>query len=198
MTGASQFYSDEELDALGFAACGSHVRIHKQCNIVDPSNLALGSHVRIDGYTVIASSGPVEIGSYVHIGSFCYISGGGGVILEDFCGLSQGTKLYSTSDDYSGATLTNPTVPAEYTNVKRAPVHLKRHVIVGSNSVVLPGTEIGEGAAVGALSLVSGILPGWAIYAGTPARKVKNRSMDLLKHEEALRGYGQLTNATPG
>lgn len=50
--------------------------------------------------------------------------------------------------------MTNPMVPVEFTNVTHADVNIGRHVIIGSGSVVLPGVTIGEGAAVGALSLV--------------------------------------------
>ena len=63
-------------------------------------------------------------------------------------------SIYSSSDDYSGAAVTNLMAPEAYTNVQRADVYLGRHVIVGSGSVVLPGIKIAEGAATGSLSLV--------------------------------------------
>ena len=50
-------------------------------------------------------------------------------------------------------------------------------------SVVLPGVAVGEGTAVGALSLVKETTEDWAIYAGCPARKVRARSKKLLEAE---------------
>jgi galactoside O-acetyltransferase len=68
--------------------------------------------------------------------------------------------------------------------VKQAPVHLGRHVIVGAGSVVLPGANIAEACAIGALSLVSQPTAPWGIYGGVPARRLKERSRDLLAQEE--------------
>jgi acetyltransferase-like isoleucine patch superfamily enzyme len=50
--------------------------------------------------------------------------------------------------------------------------------------VVLPGVVIEEGVSVGSLSLVNKSLPGWKIYAGIPAKPIKDRKKDLLKLEE--------------
>ena len=65
-------------------------------------------------------------------------------------------------------------------------VNLGRHVIVGSGSILLPGTAIGEGSAVGALSLVNRALDEWGVYFGIPAKRLKPRSRDLLAMEQRL------------
>ena len=62
-----------------------------------------------------------------------------------------------------------------------AKVILNEHVIIGSGSVLLPGVELGQGAAVGALSLVNVNLLPWSIYAGSPIKKLNSRSKNLLK-----------------
>jgi galactoside O-acetyltransferase len=108
--------------------------------------------------------------------------------MQDFSGLSQGARIYSCSDDYSGNSLTNPTVPGEYLNLKIAPVIIGRHVIIGSGSVVLPGCSIQEGSSVGALSLVTKSLESWGVYLGIPAKRIKSRSKKLLERELELRG----------
>jgi galactoside O-acetyltransferase len=182
-----QFLPDSQVQALPFRRLGQHVLIHERANIINVENLAIGNNVRIDADVTILASGPVSIGSYVHIGAQCYLAGGAGIDLEDFAGLSQGIKIYSTSDDYSGRHLTNPTVPAAYLGVERAPVRLCRHVIVGAGSVILPGATLAEGCAIGALSLVRRSTEPWGIYSGTPARRLAERSRDLLLLEAALR-----------
>jgi galactoside O-acetyltransferase len=60
-------------------------------------------------------------------------------------------------------------------------VVLGRHGLIGAGSVVLPGVTIGEGAAVGALSLVRKDVPPYAIVAGNPMRTLGQRSEERLR-----------------
>lgn len=181
------YYTEEDLAQAGFRSLGKNVRIAKNCTIVGLPNIDVGSNVRIDGYcSIIASSGSVRLGSYIHIGSHCTLSGGDGIVMEDFSGLSQGVRIYSRTDDYTGRYLTNPTVPSEFTGATGGTVILERHVIVGSGSVVLPRVKIGEGSSVGALSLVTKSLDAWGVYFGSPVRLLKARSKALLELESAL------------
>lgn len=191
------FLEREELEAAGFASLGENVLIHQSAILIDIENIALGSNVRIDPFCLIsAAGGSVSIGNFVHIAAQACIFGAAGVVMDDFSGISQGVKIYSVSDDYSGASLTNPTVPHDYVQrVTAGPVHLSRHVIVGSGSVILPSVTIGQGSSVGALSVVSKSLDSWGIYVGSPARRVRSRSQALLADEQRLLadhpGYSQ-------
>jgi galactoside O-acetyltransferase len=136
---------------------------------------------------IAAGLGELSIGDYVHIASYCALFAGEGISMADFSGLSSAVKIYSRSDDYSGHAMTNPTLPAEFTNVKRGPVRLHKHCIVGAGAVLLPDIELEEGCAVGALSLVTKSLPAWNIYSGVPARRVASRSRAVLDLEARLR-----------
>ena len=80
--------------------------------------------------------------------------------------------------------MTNPTIPTQFTNVTHAPVTINKHVIIGSGSIVLPGVTIEEGVAIGALSLVNKNCEKFFIYAGNPAKKIKQRSENLLAIEK--------------
>lgn len=90
--------------------------------------------------------------------------------MDDFTCISHGVRIYTTSDDYSGEFMTNPTVPAYLTRVTCETITLSRHVIVGSQSTILPGVHLAEGTAVGANSLVSHHTQPWSIYGGSPAK----------------------------
>lgn len=182
------YFCSEDLRRFGFKSVGDDVQIAKNCTIIGLENIEIGDRVRIDvSCSIVAGGGPITLGDHVHIGAFCHLSGRGGIRMHDFSGLSQRVSIYSASDDFSGQHMTNPTVPAEYTGVRLAPCELGRHVIVGSGSVILPGVTIEEGAAVGALSLVTRSLAGWAIYAGAPARRTGERSRALLAMEAEMR-----------
>lgn len=181
------YFKSEELTQFGFKSVGDNVSIAKNCTIIGLENISIGNNVRIDGGATLAChSGGLNIGNYIHIGANSFLACGAGVILRDFSGLSQGVKIYSVSDDYSGDSLTNPSVPKEYLKTISAPVVLEKHVIIGAGSVILPGANIGEGSAVGALSLVTQPLDEWGVYAGIPAKRMKDRSKDLLNQEAAL------------
>jgi acetyltransferase-like isoleucine patch superfamily enzyme len=177
----------EELVNMGFKSIGKNVKIAKSCTIVGLENISIGCNVQIDENVFIAANkGYLDIGDHVHIGGACHLNCAGGITLADFCGLSQGVKLYSISDDYTGYSLTNTTVPDIYKNITISPVNLERHVLIGSGSVVLPGVTIGMGSAVGALSLVTMSLDAWGVYLGTPAKKIKMRSKKILDLEDFL------------
>lgn len=181
------YYNEVELRQFGFKAVGNSVKIAKDCTIIGLSNITIGNNVRIDsGTTLAAHAGPLTIGSYVHISGGCYIATAGGVVMEDFSGLSFGVRIFSGSDDYTGKGMTNPTVPAAFTAVRKAAVRLGRHVIIGANTVILPGCNLDDGCAVGALSLVTKNLEGWFVYHGNPVKAIKRRSKNILALESQL------------
>lgn len=192
----SGFYHEQELRTFGFKRVGNNVQIAKNCTIVGIENIFIGDNVRIDGYCTLiaAGNGHLKIGSFVHIAAYCSLSAGEGIELSDFSGLSQGVTVYTRSDDYSGEFLTNPTVPSEYTNITRGSVKIGRHVIIGSGCTILPCVQIGDGASVGAHSLINRSLGAWGIYLGQPAKLLKMRSQSLLDKESTL--LDLLDNAT--
>lgn len=187
------FLSPDELAELGLARFGANVRISRKASIYNPGNIAIGSNVRIDDFCVLsAGDGGIELGDYVHIAAFCSLIGAGRIKMADFSGLSSRVSIYSSNDDYTGATMTNPTVPERFTGVVSADVSIERHVIVGCGAVVLPGVSLGEGVAVAALSLVSKSCEAFGIYAGN--RRIAERKRGFLEKEaellRAARGCG--------
>ena len=106
------------------------------------------------------------------------------IILEDFAGVSSHSAIYSSTDNYAGNCLTGPTVPNKFRDVISKPVIVKKHAIIGAGTIILPGVTIGLCSAVGALSLVTRDVEDFAIYAGQPAKKIKNRKSDCLSLEE--------------
>lgn len=177
--------SRQQVEAMGFATVGKNVQISDRASFYGLGCIHIGNNVRIDDFCVLsAGEGGIQIGNHIHIAVFTSLIGAGKIELSDFCNLSSRVSIFSSSDDYSGATLTNPTVPDKYKNVNHAAVYLGRHVIVGSGSVILPGIRLEEGVAVGALSLVRKNCLPYGIYAGNPAKRIKERNKDLLELEK--------------
>jgi dTDP-4-amino-4,6-dideoxy-D-glucose acyltransferase len=182
------FLTRTQLESMGFAALGENVLISDKASIYSPGRITIGSHVRIDDFCVLSpGEGGIRLGSYIHIACFCSMIGKGAMVMEDFSGLSSRVAVYSSSDDYSGRHMSNPMVPVEFTKVDHRPVLLCKHALVGAGSIILPGVTLGEGVAVGALSLVSKSCDPFGIYMGTPAKRVMERKRTLLEHEAALR-----------
>ncbi len=182
------YYNEEELAGFGFKSIGTNVQVAKNCTIIGLSNISLGSNIRIDGNTTISAYGKgwLDIGSYIHIGGCCFLSAGEGITMKDFSGLSQGVRIYSRTDDYSGKYLSNPTVPEKFTNITGGTVTLNKHVMIGPGTVILPKVTIGEGSVVGALSLVTKSLNPWGVFWGSPVKRIQDRSQQLLELECAF------------
>jgi Acetyltransferase (isoleucine patch superfamily) len=60
-----------------------------------------------------------------------------------------------------------------WAGVKIMPVRVMDKVWIGFNSILLKGVTIGEGAIIGAGSVVTGDVPSWTIVAGNPAQVIR-------------------------
>lgn len=179
------FLTHSQLLALGFRSCGENVFISERASIHGASSISLGSFVRIDDFCVLsAGAGGIMVGNHVHIACFSSLIGSEAISLGDFSNISSRVSIYSSSDDYSGRQMTNPMIPDEFKDVDHRSVTIGRHSILGCGSVVLPGVSIGEGCAVGALSLVKEDCEPFGIYSGIPARRRSERQRDLLQAEK--------------
>ena len=177
------YLSKRELSKLHFVSLGNGVLISERASLHKTELMAIGDYSRIDDFCAV--SGNVRIGRNVHVSVHCSITASREwAVFEDFSGLAMGCHVFTSSDDYSGKSMTNPTVPIEFRSPKHGSVRIGRHVIVGATSVVFPGVNIAEGCSIGAFSMVNRSTEPWGIYAGVPAARVRERSKDLLLLEQ--------------
>lgn len=173
------YYTQSQLEKLGFKYIGKNVKISEKASIYNCDQIEVGDNSRIDDFCVV--SGNIRIGRNVHVTPMCLVAGGNkGIIFEDFTTIAYAVKIFTQSDDYSGKTMTNSTVPQKYKNEFMGEVVLKRYSIVGAGSIIMPGVILGEGTSIGAMSLVLNSTEPWSIYVGSPAKKIKDRLRDLL------------------
>jgi len=175
----NSFYSPQELHFLGFKSLGDNVLISQKACFYGIEKISIGSHVRIDDFCIL--SGDITLGSHIHISAYCALYGSLGIEMEDYTGLSPRCSVFSASDDFSGNYLIGPMVEKELTHVTGGKVLIRKHSQVGAGSVILPNLTIGEGVAVGAMSLVNRTLAEWTIYAGIPVKRMAKRTKELLK-----------------
>lgn len=113
-----------------------------------------------------------SVGKNIFIGANVSVDSGHAdlIILEDHVHIAAHSILlchqrnlnnYCVGDDYSKL------------GYKLGKITLKKGCLIGTNSIIMPGVTIGEGAIVGAFSLVTKDIPAWTIATGRPAKVVK-------------------------
>ena len=172
-------------DKSKLKACGNNVIIGKTVRIRYPEFVEIGDNVIIDDFTYISTS--LKLHSHIHISSGCKIIGGKNAFVEmfTFSTLAPNVVLSAGSDDYIDGIAT-PIVPLKFkANSISGKIIIKKHCIVGANSVVLPNVIFNTGSALGALSLANEDLEEYKLYAGIPARLIKSRNKtNILKLEK--------------
>ena len=146
-------------------------------------DVKLGQRVKIFAFTNLYGceiGDDVKIGTFVEIqkgakiGSRCKISSHSficeGVTLEDEVFIGHGVVFIN--DRFPRATTAAGQLQTE-ADWNCVPTIVKRGASVGSNATILCGVEIGEGATVGAGSVVTRDVPAGAIVAGNPARVLR-------------------------
>ena len=100
------YYTEDQLKRLGFKNIGNNVKISDKASIYNCDQIEIADNSRIDDFCVI--SGKIKIGKNVLITPMCLVAGGEkGIIFEDFTTIAYGVKVFTQSDDYSGATMAN-------------------------------------------------------------------------------------------
>ena len=75
------WYSEKELERMGFNNLGTNVLISTKTSIYGCKNISLGNDIRIDDFSILAASnGELILEGFNHIGAFTYINCGGNVV----------------------------------------------------------------------------------------------------------------------
>ena len=134
-----------------FATCGPRVRIHEGARFRNPHKLSLGDNVTIGVDNFIQAAGEIAIGDHTLLGP--------------------GVKVWSTNHVF-----TDPDTLIREQGAEYKAVAIGRDCWVGSNSFIMPGTELGDGCIVSAYSVVGAKkYPPYSILMGNPARVIGNR-----------------------
>lgn len=113
-----------------------------------------------------------------HVGKGCFIgdsvkidAGHADLItLENSVSVAGGTRLLCHQRDFSDYCVGDDYMKLGYT---LKPIVLKKGCLIGMESFVLPGVTVGEGAIIGAGSLVTKDIPAWKVAAGRPAKVIR-------------------------
>jgi len=139
--------------------CGKNVIIGKTTRVRQPELVSIGEGSIIDDFCYI--SGELEIGRYVHIGASCSLQASKGrIAIGDFSGVASGVRIFASSSDYINLSFEMPTVPQGmmYGGILEDVV-IEEFVLIGANSVILPGCHLPKGFSAGALCKLTKKLP---------------------------------------
>ena len=152
-----------------FARISPDVKLGRDVKIYAFVNLygcEIGDESRIGTFVEVQKG--AHIGSRVKVSSHTFICEG--VTIEDDVFIGHGVMFIN--DKYPHATAANGELQTEADWVC-TPTTIKRGASIGSNATILCGVTIGEGAIVGAGSVVTHDVPSGAIAAGNPARIIR-------------------------
>lgn len=160
-----------------FARIAPDVKLGRDVKIYAFVNLygcEIGDDSRIGTFVEVQKG--AKIGKNVKVSSHSFICEG--VTIEDEVFIGHGVMFIN--DKYPRAT-TEDGMPQTETDWDCIPTLIKKRASIGSNATILCGVTIGEGALVGAGSVVTHDVPTGAVVAGNPARLI---SVKQSKSEE--------------
>lgn len=140
--------------------------------------IQIGDHCGIDRMDIIGSvkigrrtalNGPSRIYSMLNpvmIGNFCSIAGY--VNIQEYNHNFEHCSTYFVKKHVMGGKMRDEVI-------SKGGVFIGNDVWIGTQTVILSGAKISDGAVIGANSTVAGIIPPYAIAVGNPARVIKYR-----------------------
>ncbi len=148
--------------------------------------IRVGANTHLKGELLtFAHGGEISIGEYCFVGEQSHIWSAAHISIGDRVLISHNVNIFDS--------LTHPVNPRERhrhyrqiitsghpvsIDLGEAPVRIRNDVWIGCLSIVLGGVTIGEGAIVGAGSVVSKDVPPFTIVVGNPARVVRELGPD--------------------
>jgi len=135
----------------------------------------IGGHARVTIGTRSILTGPVRIIAEVNpvsIGKFCSLAPDV-IIWEPLHDMSR------ISSYFVFATLFGEALERDV--ISKGPIRIGNDVWIGARAIVVSGVTIGDGAVIGAGSVVTGDVPAYAIMVGAPARVLKYRFSEPIR-----------------
>lgn len=125
---------------------GSNIMLHSGVTVHNPENFEIGDDVAMGDRVTILAFGGVKIGSRVM--------------------LAHDTSIITATHNHTNKVMVN--------EILHSRVEIGDDVWIGAKTIIMPGVTIGNGAVIGAGSIVTRSVPSNAIAFGSPAKVIAN------------------------
>lgn len=159
-------------DKNDFKKLGENVIFENNVLVFHPENVEIGNNVYIGHNTILKGyyKNSMVIEDDTWIGQACYFHSAGGINIGRAVGIGPGVKILTSM--HKDDELSKPILLSD---LDVASVVIENGCDIGIDSIILPGILIGEGAIVGAGSVVTKDVEAYTIVAGNPARLLRER-----------------------
>lgn len=127
--------------------------------------MKIGKYSRIGIGTVVIYPSQISLGDHCIINEYCFLDGRGTLKIGNNTSISVYCKIISASHNLTSDNFTYQTHP----------IVIDDYVFIGTGAIILEGTHLGKGCAIGAGGVAKGDYEPNSIYTGNPLRKVKDR-----------------------
>lgn len=154
------------------AACGEDCIFETGVLVFHAENVHLGRNVYVGHYTILKGyyKNTLEIGDETWIGQQCFFHSAGGLYIGPRVGIGPGVKILTSQHTEVGRETAIFNAPVEL-----KPVRIEEGADIGVNAVIMPGVTVGQGAQIGAGSVVTRDVAPYAVVAGSPAKLLRER-----------------------
>ncbi len=153
-----RYGNESQISNMSFRKRGKKIHIGYKTGFITPQNIIFHDNISL--------------------GNNCLIDGTGGLEIESNVISSSDLTILTSSHNFK-----EPNALPYGTDYITKPVHIGKNVWFGMRVIILPGVKIGEGAVIGAGSIVTKEIPPLAIVGGNPAIIIGYR--DKEKYEKA-------------
>lgn len=163
--------------------CGKDIRLYPLCKMIRAENAYLDNNCQIFDNVFIDAGKSLKIGRYSTITWGVIIEGGARTYIGDRVFIGPGSKLLTSTYKLNGY-YTVEHLPEGCQETEYGDIVIEDDGYIGANCTIMPGITIGEGAVVGANSLVTKNLEPWGIYVGSPCKKIGEREKPTLERRK--------------
>lgn len=176
LTRLSNYYYKARCEAVGFntrfdgnniliiggkRGLGHGIQFGANCQIYDTCKFVNDDRSERSG---------VMVGDNCHFNFGCYLVGMGGISIGDRCLFGPDVKIISANHK-----INNAEIPIIGQGHELREVNIGNDVWVGAAAIILPGVRIGDGAVIGAGSVVTKSVENFKVVAGNPAKVINQR-----------------------